>query len=645
MATDLSGLNLQQRNAILESIDSNVALFAGAGSGKTKTIVKRVEYLIETMGVNPENIMMITFTNKAAREIVERVSAVRKDAWKMWIGTFHSICVRLLRKFGHHMKIDYFSILDEKESKEMIKKICLGLGQDLSNQSIKDMKAKISAYKSNLIKPEKVLSDCSNNNSNDILVASVYREYQNQCWKEKSFDFDDLIIYTIMLLSSYPEVRDWVHNNIKYVMTDECQDTSTDQFQLIKLLVGDNNLFICGDINQSIYGFRNARPEYLNSFCDIYPNTKMLKLELNYRSTKNIISAANAVINRNTFGVKINMNTINEMGDKVGIKYFDGYIPNTNNEIAEAKWIASEIKLLVGMRKKTYEDFAIIYRTNIQSKDLEKVFMQAGIPYTVIGASSFWGSKEMKDILAFCKTVFNPNDINSLKRALSTIRGVGKTTIDKILNYMKNNNLKSCDVLSHIALNKKDLYKVSSNSQVELDLLNKMLNSGFTKCSEVADYVINSTAYADELRFSNSEEAKEKLEIINETIEAFLQFEATGDDAGSVIDQISLMSDTKGQEKEDLNVVKLMSAHSCKGLEFDTVFISGAEEGLFPHWNSLKSTNAAKEIEEERRLFYVAMTRAKKKLYITSCKKRKDQDVKVSRFVGEIPTHLTEECF
>ena len=220
---------------------------------------------------------------------------------------------------------------------------------------------------------------------------------------------------------------------------------------------------------------------------------------------------------------------------------------------------------MVGLKKKTYEDFAVIYRTNIQSKDLEKVFVQAGIPYTVIGSSSFWGSKEMRDILAFCKTVFNPNDINSFKRILSTIRGVGKTTIDKILNYMKDNNLKSCDVLSHIELNKKNLYKVSANSQTELYLLNKLLNYGFTKCSEIADYVINSTAYADELRLSNSDEAKEKLEIINETIEAFKQFEATGDDAGSVIDQISLMSDVKGTQKEDLNVVKLMSAHSCKG--------------------------------------------------------------------------------
>lgn len=589
--------------------------------------------------------MMITFTNKAAKEIIERVANITQDAYKMWIGTFHGICVKILRKFGHYMGINYFSIIDDKESKTILKQICLGLGKDLSNQSIKDIRTKISTYKSNLINPEKVLTNYCQNNLEDTFVASAYREYQNQCWREKSFDFDDLIIYTIMLLSSYPEVSKWIHENIKYVMIDESQDTSTDQYQLIRLLAGQNNLMMVGDINQSIYGFRNAKPEYLNDFCKLYPDAKLLKLEMNYRSTGNIIAGANAVINHNSFGEKINMISANEIGDKIGIKYFDGIIPGTNNEFGEAKWIASEIKLLVSNKIKSYSDFAIIYRTNIQSKDLEKVFMQYGIPYTIIGSSSFWSSKEMRDILAFCKVVFNPNDVSSFKRALSTIRGVGKTTIEKITNYMKNNNLKACDVLSHIALNNPTLYKVSSNSQSELNKLNKLLNHGYTACSEVAEYVINNTAYADDLRMSSSDDAQERLEIINETVESFLQFEKNGDDAGSVIDQISLMSDAKGTQKEELNAVKFMSAHACKGLEFDTVFLSGAEEGLFPHWNAIKSGNKTKSVEEERRLFYVAMTRAKKKLYITACKKRKDQIVKLSRFVNEIPEYLLEECF
>lgn len=645
MATDLSKLNPQQKNAILESIDSNVVLLAAAGSGKTSTIVKRTEYLIDDLHVNPENIVMITFTNKAASEISDRVAKINPNAYKMWIGTFHNICTRILRRHGHYMGIDYFSIMDDRESKATIKDICLGLGRDYSNQSIKDIKRKISTYKSNLIKPEKVLSEYCNNGKEDIIVATAYRDYQNRCWKRKSFDFDDLIIYTIMLLSSYPEVRKWVDDNIKYVMVDESQDTSTDQYQLIRLLAGQNNLMMVGDINQSIYKFRNARPEYLNDFCRLYPQAKLLKLEINYRSTGNIIAAANSIINNNSFGEKINMTTDKGPGEKVGIKYLDGIIPNTNNEMAEAKWIASEISLFVNNKKKNYEDFAIIYRTNIQSKDLEKVFVQCGIPYTIIGASSFWSSKEMRDILAFCKVVLNPRDIVSFKRALSTIRGVGKTTVEKIIGHMESNNLNAHDVLTDISLNNPTLYKVSVNSRIELTNFNILLNKGFLLCSEIADYVINYTAYADDFRFSNSEEAQEKLEIINETLSAFIQFEKNGDDAASVIDQISLMSDAKGAKKQELNAVKLMSAHSCKGLEFDTVFVSGAEEGLFPHWNSIKAVDAAASIEEERRLFYVAITRAKTKLYITSCAKRKDTMVKQSRFLREIPLHLLEECF
>lgn len=640
MAIDLSQLNDQQRNAIYESIDNNVALFAGAGSGKTFTITKRTEYLIEELGVKPENIMMITFTNKAAKEILERVSKITSDSYKMWIGTFHGICVRILRKFGHHMGIKYFSIIDEDESKKMIKNICSELGMEVENGTLKRIKGKISDYKSSLIKPEEILSNCSQNNQDDLRIASIYREYQNKCWREKSFDFDDLIIYTIMLLSSYKDVRDWVYNNIKYVVADEVQDTSTNQFQLIKLLVGDNNLMIVGDVNQSIYGFRNAKPEYLNSFCNLFPNSKILKLETNYRSTKTIIRAANAVINNNKFGVKINMDTNNEYGERIGLKHLKGFIPNTDNEIAEARWIASEIKVLVASKKKKYEDFAIIYRTNIQSKEIETVLAQNAIPFVVVGSSSFWGSKEMRDILAFCKIVFNPDDIISFKRVLSTIKGVGEKTVNRILEYMQDNNLKINNVFDNIDYK---ALKISQVSARELNQLYVLTNSKFTKCSDISKFVLDKTGYADELR-NGEEDGQHRLEVIDTVIKSFLEFEANGDDAASVIDQCSLMSDVKGAQKQEVDAVKLLSAHACKGLEFDTVFVSGAEEGLFPHFNAISKRNE-KEIEEERRLFYVAMTRAEKKLYITSCSYRKGNQTKVSRFVNEIPSHLTEECF
>lgn len=641
MAIDLSQLNDQQRDAIYESIDNNVALFAGAGSGKTFTITKRTEYLIDELGVKPESIMMITFTNKAAKEILERVSKVTNDSYKMWIGTFHGICVRILRKFGHYMGIRYFSIIDEDESKKMIKNICSDLGIEVENGTLKRYKGKISDYKSSLIKPEEVLSRCSQGNQDELRIASIYREYQNKCWREKSFDFDDLIIYTIMLLSSYKDVRDWIYNNIKYVVADEVQDTSTNQFQLIKLLVGDNNLMIVGDVNQSIYGFRNARPEYLNSFCSLFPNSKVLKLETNYRSTKTIIRAANAVINNNKFGVKINMDTNNEYGERIGMKYLKGFIPNTNNEIAEAKWIASEIRMLVANKKNQYGDFAIIYRTNIQSKEIETILAQNAIPFVVVGSSSFWGSKEMRDMLAFCKIVFNPSDVISFKRVLSTVKGVGDGTIKKILKCMEDENLKINEILKTIDYK---ALKINQKSASEIDKLRILTNSGFNKCSDISNFVINNTGYADDLRLSIEEDAQHRLEVIDTVIKSFAEFEANGDDAASVIDQCSLMSDVKGSQKQEMDAVKLLSAHACKGLEFNTVFLSGAEEGLFPHFNAI-SRRSEKEIEEERRLFYVAMTRAEKKLYITACSCRKGNIVKVSRFVNEIPTNLTEDCF
>ena len=336
------------------------------------------------------------------------------------------------------------------------------------------------------------------------------------------------------------------------------------------------------------------------------------------------------------------MDTNNEYGEKIGFKHLNGNIPNTNNEIAEARWIASEIRLLVATKKKQYKDFAIIYRTNVQSKDIEVILAQNAIPFVVIGSSSFWSSKEIRDILAFCKIVLNPNDVVSFKRVLSTIKGVGNKTIDKIITFMEDNKLCIKETLRIIDFK---ALKIGQNSSKEINKILTLLESNFDKCSDITDFVMNKTAYADELRLSIDEDTQHRLEVIDVIIKSFIEFENNGDDMQSVIDQCSLMSDVKGDKKEDVNTVKLLSAHACKGLEFDTVFLSGAEEGLFPHYNAINIKRKS-AIEEERRLFYVAMTRAQNKLYITSCSKRKDQfSVKISRFVEEIPKNLIEECF
>lgn len=630
--TDLTTLNSQQKDAVLQSIDHNVVLMAAAGSGKTSTLVKRTQYLIDDLGISPENIMLITFTNKAAGEIRNRVSAVSSTAYKMWIGTFHKICTKLIRMFGSKLGIQNFTILDTKDAKNLIKDILTDRGIEFTQYFVNEIATKISKYKNDLIKPVDVLA----NPNERKLFADVYQEYQNICWRRKSFDFDDLIIYAILLLSSYRDVADWVHDNIKYIMVDETQDTNSAQFQLIKLLIGNNNIMMVGDSNQSIYAFRNAKPQYLENFANTHPNTIMLKLEQNYRSTKTIISAANHMINKNMFGTKVQMFCDNEQGEK--ISFYNAY-----DSIDEARWICTEIL----MSKKDFSDFAIIYRANFQSRIIEEELTKAGIGYTVFGSQSFYSRKEVKDLLAYCKAVLNEYDIDSFKRILGTIKGVGKVTIEGIIQ-----NAQDKCISFHEAINDYISTKKIGKAQHRLEIVYHILNKKYTKCSDIIEDVIFLTEYRSELLVSKSEEATEKVDIIDEFREMIISTEnnSTNESMSEIIDQISLLSDAKGQEKSNINAVKLMTAHASKGLEFDTVFVIGAEEGCFPHVNAInEGTNEA--IEEERRLFYVAMTRAKRKLFITMANQRKtskDGGVNItrkSRFVREIPNELLEDAF
>ena len=631
--TDLTTLNDQQRFAVEQSINHNVVLMAAAGSGKTATLVKRTQYLIDDLGVNPQNIMMITFTNKAASEIRERVSAVAPNAYKMWIGTFHRICTRLIRMFGSHLGIQNFSIMDTKESKNLVKEILESRGHDYTPYLVNEIIGKISTYKNNLIKPAKVLADPDERK----IFAAVYQEYQNISWRRKNFDFDDLIIYTILLLSSYPDVLQWVNENIKYIMVDETQDTNSAQFQLIKLLAGNNNIMMVGDSNQSIYAFRNAKPQYLENFANTHPNTVKLKLEQNYRSTKNIIQAANHMISHNQFGTKVQMFCANETGDLIQRREcMDAY--------DEARWIATEILC----NNKPLSDYAIIYRANFQSRVIEEVFTGAGIGYTVFGSQSFYSRKEVRDLLAYCKLVVNKFDIDAFKRILGTLKGVGKVTIEKIISNAQENCISYHDAITDYIANN----KVSGVIEHRLQAVSQILNTEYSKCSDVISDVLFLTEYKTDLTSVQTEETAEKLDIINEFVEMVDSMEKNNPDdtMAEIVDQVALLSDTKGEDKANLNAVKLMTAHASKGLEFDTVFIIGAEEGVFPHANALNE-NSMDAIEEERRLFYVAMTRAKKKLYITNAHQRKqgkDGSLNIaspSRFLREIPRDLTEEAF
>ena len=632
--TNLSMLNEQQKEAVIQSIDNNIVLMAGAGSGKTATLVKRTQYLIDDMGVSPSSIMLITFTNKAANEIRERISTVTKDYYKMWIGTFHRICSRIIRMFGDKMGIKNYTILDTREAKNIVSTLLQDNGVDASKYVVNEYLNKISKYKNELKNPEKVLSEGKENTT----FTSVYRQYQNICWQRKCFDFDDLIIYAIMLLSSYEEVRDWVHSNILYTMVDETQDTNSAQFALIKLIVGDNNVMVVGDVNQSIYAFRNAKPKYLEQFANNHPNTLKLKLEQNYRSTQNIINAANALIKNNSFGTKLNMFCDNNKGELIQIL-------EATDATMEARWIVSEIL----SSKKPLSDFAIIYRANSQSRIIEEELTNAGIGYTIFGSQSFYSRKEVRDLLAWCKCVINPFDVNSFKRVLGTLKGVGKVTIEAIIKQANDNKISYRNAIKHYINN-----KVIKNHSVVYRLINvyDILTTTYTKCSDIISDVLSKTDYKKELMSVITDETQEKLDIINEFVSMINSVEANNpdEDMVEIVNQVSMLSDAKGAEKEQLDAVRLMTAHASKGLEFNTVFIIGAEEGLFPHANSI-SSNSNDEIEEERRLFYVAMTRAKEKLYITrAIRKLVSKDggyinCKPSRFLSEIPSKFKEECF
>lgn len=630
--TDLMTLNDQQRNAVLESINHNVVLLAGAGSGKTSVLVKRTQYLIDDMGVNPSNIMMITFTNKAAGEIRERVMAVSSEAYKMWIGTFHRICSRLIRMFGDKFNIQNFTILDTKDAKGIIRNILERKGVEYTPYLVNEIVSKISGYKNELVKPAKVLASGKERQ----LIADVYQEYQNICWQRRSFDFDDLIIYAILLLSSYQDVADWVHENIKYLMVDETQDTNSAQFILINLIAGNNNVMCVGDSNQSIYAFRNAKPEYLEYFADNHQNTIKLKLEQNYRSTKTIIDAANHVVNHNNFGTKLQMFCSNAQGEL--IQTFEA-----GDSHQEARWIVAEI--LTGNRP--LSDYAIIYRANFQSRIIEEEFTKAGIGYTVFGSQSFYSRKEVRDLIAWCKAAINANDPEAFRRVLKSTKGIGNVTINNIFEYAANNNMDYHTALASYVSGLK-----RSVATVRLDVISTILNNKYTLCSDIVKDVLLMTEYRTDIAAVQTEESMEKLAIIDEFVEMLNSMETNNpqDSMAEIIDQISMLSDAKGAEKQQLDAVKLMTAHASKGLEFPVVFIIGAEEGVFPHANAIDA-NTRDAIEEERRLFYVAMTRAKSKLYIThAARKPAGKDggfitARISRFVREIPSSLREEAF
>lgn len=618
---DLSGLNPQQRQAVTDSLHANTVLVAGAGSGKTRVIQARTGYLLDDMGVTPDQMMVFTFTNKASNEIKHRLAHVCPDLNKMWLGTFHGVCVRILRKFGKEMGISSFTIMDTYDAKSAIKEVMDSMLIPIEKSTVNMYLGRISRCKNNLVTPSKTLAIAKSDE--DLRFAKLYQDYQNLTWKRKTFDFDDLICYTVVLLARYDHVKQWFWDNIKYIMVDESQDTNAAQFQLIKLLVGFNNLFMVGDDYQSIYAFRNANPEYLLNFKMIYPNAQILYLEQNYRSTRTIVEASSALIKKNS--KQYNKNTFSQKA--VG----DPIIYHTARDNAEeANWVAAEIQLLNGGGL-DYSKMAILYRTNSQSRAIEEAFLKFGIPYKMVNSIGFYDRKEIKDIVAYMRVAANPMDDIALRRMLGMQRGFGKKTIDEFMALLSANGNDILKTLVQFPSGK----RIGSGIEKMIEFFRDIPE----KPSEIVDRILNSTGMLYEYIAQASVDSQTRVENIHELMAIIKEMEIQNPlmTIEDFLTQVSLATDVG--KVEETEAVTMMTIHSSKGLEFNTVFLVGAEECILPHANSM---TLQADLEEERRLCYVAMTRAEEQLYITNVVARRDYNGnmnfnKPSRFINEIP--------
>ena len=629
----LDKLNERQREAV-EYTDGPLLILAGAGSGKTRVLTYKIAYMIETGMLMPYQVLAITFTNKAAKEMKERVSDLVEDSNDMWLGTFHSICVRILKReielLGYTKD---FTIFDESDKDKLIKDI-------MKRQNIDDKKYPVSMIGSYISKAKDIMQDANNyiTNSDYIkeLVLKIYTVYEAEMKSYNAIDFDDILMLTVKLFKQNPDRLKYYQNKFRYILVDEYQDTNKVQFNLISMLAADDGkICVVGDESQSIYGFRGADISNILNFEKQFVDSKIIKLEENYRSTKNILNAANSVIKNNKNKIEKVLFTSNDEGDK--IKYY-----NASNEYQEVEYIINEIDDICRKENKTYSDFAMLYRTNAQSRVIEDMLIKSGTPYKLVGGLKFYSRKEIKDTVCYLKFVNNLNDNISLKRIINVPkRGIGDGTVDAIENISKENNTSMYEVIKNIENvgNIRGLANIIAFREIIEDLLKAKED---INVSEFIKYILERTKYEELLKEENSKEAENRLENLAEFIGMAIEFENESADnsLADFLDSIALFSDAdKGDDTT--SAVTLMTIHSAKGLEFDVVFLVGMEEGLFP---SKRSIDEDSEVEEERRLYYVAITRARQKLYITHSTKRtlygQTSYSMPSRFVDEIPLEL-----
>ena len=636
----VKNMNSEQSEAV-RTTEGPLLIMAGAGSGKTRVLTHRIAYLLDEKDVSPYNILAITFTNKAAKEMKARVEhLVGEEAQVIWMSTFHSMCVRILRRDADRIGIERnFTIIDPTDQKSVIKDVLKSENIDSKRFEPRMFIGAISNLKNELKTPEDAQKEA--NDFHSQMVATVYKGYQRQLSRNEALDFDDLIMTTINLFERVPETLEYYQNKFQYIHVDEYQDTNKAQYTLVKLLANKfKNLCVVGDSDQSIYGWRGADIQNILSFEEDYPEAKTIFLEQNYRSTKNILNAANEVIKHNSERKPKGLWTANSGGDK--IQYYEAM-----TERDEAEYVVKEIMKHQRSGKK-YSEMAILYRTNAQSRVLEETFMKSNIPYTMVGGQKFYDRKEIKDLLSYLRVIANSNDDISLQRIINVPkRGIGPSSVEKIQTYALQNNISMFDALAEvdfIGLSKKVTQECISFYEMIQNLIKEQ---EFLEISEIVDEVLQKSGYRDMLDREQSIESRSRLENLDEFMSVPKDYEEnTPLEEQSLINfltDLSLVSDI--DEADTQNGVTLMTMHSAKGLEFPIVFIMGMEESLFPHIRAIKSEDDH-EMEEERRICYVAITRAEELLYITNATTRmlfgRSQSNMPSRFLKEIPEDLLD---
>lgn len=634
----IEGLNDKQKEAVL-STNGPCLVIAGAGSGKTKVLTHKIAYLMAEKHIKPWNILAITFTNKAASEMKERVEKIVGDAVKdMWIGTFHSVCVRILRKTIDRIGFDNsFLIFDTSDQKTLIKECMKTLKIDDKAFTDRSILAEISNGKNEMLTPSAYKAKYSGDYRKEK-IGEIYELYQKRLKENNAIDFDDIINYTIKILTENPDVLEYYTDKFQYVLVDEYQDTNKAQFTLVTILASKHgNITVVGDNDQGIYSFRGADISNILNFEKDFPGTKIIKLEQNYRCTGNILNAANAVIKHNENKYEKKLWTQNDEGSLPTIHKAD-------DEYDEGRYVAEQINHLKREEYFKYSDFVVLYRMNSQSRAIEEILRREDIPYKIVGGLKFYERKEIKDIISYLRLIYNPSDNISLKRVINEPkRGIGKTSIDNVQEISEKTGISMFEIIKNAE--QYGLNRLKANSLEFVQLIEEMKSKiEDLSISEIIKETLNKSGYVKALEEENTTEAESRIQNLEEFLTVAMEFEEeeAENTLADFLEGITLSSDVDGMEESE-DSVTLMTLHSAKGLEFNTVFLVGMEEGIFPGY---KSIGEPKELEEERRLFYVGITRAKQFLFLTCAKKRtifgSTSYNAISRFVKEIPEELLD---